>query len=146
MKCTVGLFFLVGAAAMAQAQTPCEQLRSLASPYHDHGGGICAGGIAASSPGPAAPPAPLPAHCRVAAILAPSPDSHIEMEIWLPPAESWNGKFQAVGNGGWAGNIAFGTANPQPIGRTMSSALKEGYAAASTTRGTRAGARTPPLP
>ena len=26
----------------------------------------------------------LPAHCRVAVVLAPSSDSHIEMEVWLP--------------------------------------------------------------
>jgi feruloyl esterase len=48
--------------------------------------------------------APLPAHCRVAATLKPSSDSHIEMELWMP-AENWNGKFLAVGNGGWAGSI-----------------------------------------
>jgi len=77
----------------------------------------------------------LPAHCRVSAVLAPSSDSHIEMEVWLPPAESWNGKFQAVGNGGWAGNITFGTGAPQPVNRTMASALKEGYATASNDTG-----------
>src|SRR5215216_5636412 len=30
---------------------------------------------------PAPPPVVLPAHCRIAAVLAPSPDSHIEMEV-----------------------------------------------------------------
>jgi len=38
----------------------------------------------------------LPAFCRVAATLMPSPDSDIRIEVWLP-AENWNGKFQAVG-------------------------------------------------
>ena len=28
------------------------------------------------------------------------------MELWLP-ADNWNGKFLAVGNGGWAGTISF---------------------------------------
>jgi feruloyl esterase len=46
----------------------------------------------------------LPAFCRVAATLTPSSDSDIK--IWLP-AENWNGKFQAVGNGGWAGTISY---------------------------------------
>ena len=56
---------------------------------------------------PMAPPAPtLPAHCRIAAMLSPSADSQIEMELWLP-IDAWNGKFQAVGNGGWAGAISF---------------------------------------
>src|SRR5262249_54868215 len=39
----------------------------------------------------------LPAHCRVNATLVPSPDSQIEVELWLP-VDNWNGKFQAVGN------------------------------------------------
>ena len=39
----------------------------------------------------------LPAHCRVALVLTPSFDSHIEMELWLPLGK-WNGKFLAVGN------------------------------------------------
>ena len=28
------------------------------------------------------------------------------MELWLPTG-NWNGKFLAVGNGGWAGSISF---------------------------------------
>ena len=53
---------------------------------------------------PASQPIALPAHCRVAAVTRPSSDSHIEIEVWLPAAD-WNGKFQAVGNGGWAGSL-----------------------------------------
>jgi tannase/feruloyl esterase len=75
---------------------------------------------------PLAPqPVMLPAHCRVAALLKPSSDSAIEMEAWLP-AENWNGKFQAVGNGGWAGVISY---------PAMAAALQEGYATASTDTG-----------
>ena len=44
------------------------------------------------------------AFCRVAATLKRSPDSDIKIEVWMP-ASGWNGKFQAVGNGGWAGLI-----------------------------------------
>src|SRR5262245_13373566 len=36
----------------------------------------------------------LPALCRVAATLAPSADSHINIEVWMPAA-GWNGKFEA---------------------------------------------------
>src|SRR5438132_2636303 len=50
--------------------------------------------------------ATLPAFCRVAATLKPSSDSDIKVEVWLP-ASGWNGKFQAVGNGGWAGTISY---------------------------------------
>ena len=67
----------------------------------------------------------LPRRCD----LKPSPDSDIEMEVWLP-VENWNGKFQAVGNGGWAGVISY---------PAMAAALQEGYATASTDTGHKGG-------
>lgn len=65
------------------------------------------------------------AHCRVAAVLKPSEDSEIGMEIWLPAAE-WNGKFQMVGNAGWGGRLHYGL---------MRYALNAGYATAATDTG-----------
>jgi feruloyl esterase len=47
----------------------------------------------------------LPTFCRVAATMRPTSDSEIKIEVWLPTAERWNGKFLAVGNGGQAGGI-----------------------------------------
>ncbi|HLF09854.1 MAG TPA: tannase/feruloyl esterase family alpha/beta hydrolase [Gammaproteobacteria bacterium] len=70
----------------------------------------------------------LPAHCRVAAVLSPSEDSHIEMELWLP--DEWNGKFLALGNGGWAGSISFSA---------MATGLQSGYAVASNDTGHKGG-------
>jgi feruloyl esterase len=67
----------------------------------------------------------LPAFCRVAATLKPSDDSDIKIEVWMP-ASGWNGKVQAVGNGGWAGVISYSA---------MAAALRRGYAAASTDTG-----------
>jgi len=67
----------------------------------------------------------LPAFCRVAATLKPSNDSDIKIEVWLPAA-NWNGKFQAVGNGAFNGNIAY---------PAMATALARGYAAGSTDTG-----------
>ncbi len=67
----------------------------------------------------------LPEFCRVAATLTPSADSEIKIEVWLPSSK-WNGKFQAVGNGGWAGTISYGA---------MAAALAAGYATASTDTG-----------
>jgi feruloyl esterase len=69
--------------------------------------------------------ASLPAFCRVAATLTPSSDSDIKIEVWLPSAK-WNGKFQAVGNGGWAGTISY---------TAMAAAVAAGYATASTDTG-----------
>jgi feruloyl esterase len=66
----------------------------------------------------------LPAFCRVAATIKPSSDSDIKMEVWMPV--NWNGKFQAVGNGGWTGSIAY---------PAMARALAKGYATASTNTG-----------
>lgn len=42
----------------------------------------------------------------MAATLTRSPDSDIKIKVWLPIA-GWNGKFEAVGNGGWAGTISY---------------------------------------
>jgi feruloyl esterase len=105
------LLSLLLLAFVAAAQTPCEQLRSHA-PAHS--------AITAAEG--------LPTHCRIAAVLEPTSDSHIEMELWMP-SKGWNGKFQAVGNGGWAGSITTSA---------MAAALSEGYATASTDTGHKA--------
>ena len=67
----------------------------------------------------------LPAFCRALATLKPSSDSDIKVEVWLP-ASGWNGKFQAVGNGGWAGTISY---------PALAATVGAGYAAASTDTG-----------
>jgi feruloyl esterase len=65
------------------------------------------------------------AFCRVAVTLRPSADSDIKLEVWLPVA-GWNGKFQAVGNGGWGGVLSY---------PAMNDALNGGYATSSTDTG-----------
>jgi feruloyl esterase len=45
--------------------------------------------------------------CRVIAYAAPTPDSHIEIELWLPQSAKWNNKFEAVGNGGFIGAVDY---------------------------------------
>lgn len=67
----------------------------------------------------------LPAFCRVAAIISPTADSEIKIEVWMPTS-GWNGKFLAVGNGGWAGSISYGE---------LADSVKRGYATASTDTG-----------
>ena len=71
----------------------------------------------------------LPAHCRVQGVLKPTPDSEIAFEVWLP-AEGWNGRFQGVGNGGFAGAIGYSG---------LIDGVQRGYAVASTDTGHRAG-------
>ncbi len=87
----------------------------------------------AAAPAPAdpnaKPPEPViaPAHCRIVVELKPSRDSLINMELWLPPADKWNGKFEAVGNGGWAGYIQ-GMGGAPGATPPMVTALRAGYA------------------
>ncbi len=75
--------------------------------------------------GSAAPYKELPAFCRVAGIIKPTKDSEIKFEVWLP-SENWNGKFQGIGNGGFAGSISY---------TGLAGALARGYASASTDTG-----------
>ena len=49
---------------------------------------------------------------------SPPADSDIKIEVWLPVA-GWNRKFQAVGNGGWAGVISYSA---------LADAVQSGYA------------------
>ena len=49
----------------------------------------------------------LPAFCRVQGVIAPTQDSHIEFEVWLPASSSWTGRYVGVGNGGFAGSISY---------------------------------------
>jgi feruloyl esterase len=130
---------LVVGASRAEAAT-CESLASLALPQTavTAAESVVAGAFV--PPGP--PPSPAgrrllaaaPAFCRVAATLTPTSDSDIKIEVWLPspPAEgapggmAWNGKFQAVGNGGWLGSIPY-------VG--LAEALAAGYATAATDTG-----------
>ncbi len=116
----------------ADGNASCAKLTALALPHTtitraqfvDAGASIETG--AAARGGGTAPAVQAPrAFCRVAATLEPSTDSDIKMELWMPAA-GWNEKFQAVGNGAFAGSIAY---------PAMASALRRGYAVASTDTG-----------
>jgi feruloyl esterase len=91
---------------------------------------VAAGREGAAGRGAGGGPAPnpyenAPAFCRVSATLTPSADSDIKVEVWLP-ASGWNGKYEAVGGGGWAGVISY---------PAMAAAITAGYATASTDTG-----------
>ena len=120
------------AAIPAVAATTCENLASVALPNAkiDSAQMVAAGAFV--QPGGAGqranavnPFAKLPAFCRVTATLTPTSDSDIKTEIWLHES-GWNGKFEAVGNGGWAGTI------PYPA---IAAAVAAGYAGAGTDTG-----------
>src|SRR6187200_1977888 len=130
VRVTFFVSFVVFAAFVSSAAAAtCESIAALALP----GAKITAAQQVApgafTPPGQAGPVAPvyakLPAFCRVTATLAPSADSDIKIEVWLP-ASGWNGKFQAVGNGAWQGSIGYAA---------MAEALRRGYATSSTDTG-----------
>jgi feruloyl esterase len=120
---------LVAVPAIVSAQTPCEQLKALKLPDTTITVTASAGPGPLQLPGGPPPTAGaplLPAFCRVAATLKPSSDSEIKVEVWLPSGNTWNGKYLAVGGGGWVGSINYGG---------MAGALQEGYATSSTDTG-----------
>ncbi len=70
----------------------------------------------------------LPPFCKVSAVATPTADSLVNIEVWLPLA-GWNGRFQGIGNGGYAGTLAAGAP-------AMAVALRRGFAVANTDMGT----------
>ena len=119
---TVLLPILLPVALHAQ---PCERLSQLASSTVSitlakvvDAGNLTPAGSTNALPN-------LPPFCRVAAVLKPTPDSDIHIEVWLPMAQ-WNGKFLAVGSGGWGGSLSYGE---------MADALRRGYATSATDDG-----------
>ena len=124
---------LVSQTPDAHAASACERLTSLALPNTTvtMAETVAAGAFVppAVTGMPVPPPrvlfAGLPSFCRVAATLKPSADSDIKIEVWLPTT-GWNGKFLAVGNGGWSGAIVY---------RALAPSLQRGYATASTDTG-----------
>jgi feruloyl esterase len=117
------------AAPRAAAPIACE---SLAQTHLTNAAVLAAESIAAGAFTPpntnaaaAAAYKTLPAFCRVALKLTPSPDSDIRVEVWLP-ASGWNRKIEAVGNGGLGGAISY---------PSLAAAVKSGYAAAGTDTG-----------
>lgn len=113
---------------VALAQTPCEKLAdvTLTNASVTSATSVGAGSYKPpAGPGLPAPSAALPAFCRVAGVAKPTSDSDIRFEVWLPLA-GWNGKYEQVGNGGFAGTIPLSA---------MGASLLEGYATAGTDDG-----------
>ncbi len=120
------LVILTPLAGFAQARS-CESLSSLTLPGTtiELAQSVAPGDLILPRPFGQNAWADLPTFCRVVATLTPSSDSNIGIEVWLPLG-GWNGNYQAVGNGGWAGSISYGG---------MGEALRRGYATSSTDTG-----------
>lgn len=125
---SVGLLLWSVAAVAGAAGTPCAALTALTIP------GVI---LVSSTPVPSGPfripnrppsaqPLAVPAMCRVVVVATPTADSHINIEVWIPEGAGWNGKFQGVGTGGFAGSISYGA---------LAEGVRRGYATASTDTG-----------
>lgn len=75
-----------------------------------------------AGPGTPATTPELPAFCRVRGVVDPA----VQFEVWLPMPNAWNGRFEAVGGGGFAGILSYGAMVP---------AVTAGYVTASTDTG-----------
>jgi Tannase and feruloyl esterase len=113
---------LLAAAALPSLAGDCQSMMNLTLPETT----ITAAQPVAAGEWPAGNSAAKnPPFCRVAATLKPTSDSHIQIEVWMPE-QDWNGKFQAVGNGGWSGSIVY---------NALLAAIRRGYASSSTDTG-----------
>ncbi|MFI5736619.1 tannase/feruloyl esterase family alpha/beta hydrolase [Kribbella sp. NPDC051587] len=80
----------------------------------------------ANPPFPASSVAGVPAYCQVTVQLShPGAGDHVKTVVWLPKT-GWNGRFQALGGGGYAAG---------EFGAPWANAIKAGYAVASTDAG-----------
>jgi feruloyl esterase len=115
---------MTAAPGAAPAGTACASLTALTIPdvRIESATEVAAGPF---KPGSGAP-VELPAHCRVAAVATPVPDSRIGIEIWLPPASAWNGKLLGTGNGGFSSAMSY---------PAMADGLTRGYAIVATDTG-----------
>ena len=121
------LSFVLGTRLAIAAPQPCESLTNLRLPDTVITMAVTTSGT--FTPPDRKPLEALPAFCRVVGVIRPSSDSHIEFEVWMPVVD-WNGKFQGIGNGGFAGEISH---------VYIAQAVRRGYAAASTDTGHRGG-------
>lgn len=128
----LGAATVLGYVGVAAAQS-CDALKKLSLPGASVTGveSVAAGALTAGDVPKGtekqvqAALAQLPPLCRVQVSAKPGPGSDIRIEVWLPAA-GWNGRLQAVGDGGLAGFIPFAL---------MAQAMAGGYATAGTDTG-----------
>lgn len=71
---------------------------------------------------------PVPADlCRVTGTIKPTSDSDIKFELWLPAPERWTGRYESVGNGGFAGAIRYDSMRRPLLGGTAVASTDDGH-------------------
>ena len=121
----LGLFAFVALGGTPAKATPCTNLQSLQLQHAtitsatDNITGVFV-------PPGSSPITGLPPFCRVTAILTPSSDSTIKIEVWLPES-GWNGRFLGTGGGGFQGVITYSE---------LAAGISAGFAATNSDLGT----------
>ena len=121
---SLALLPLVGA-QQAFAATACEDLAKFHAPNVTITQAASADSLTGISSGLGQATLATPM-CRVSGFLTPTRDSHIGFEVWLPPENAWNHKYEAVGNGGLSGALNY---------RAMLPGFNRGYATMTTDLG-----------
>jgi len=131
MRILTAAIAAAGLAALVVTRTraagSCEELQSLrlSNTAVTAVATVLAGGFQAPPGATSSVFGGLPSFCRASLVMKPTSDSDIRAEVWMP-ASGWNGKLQAVGNGGLAGSIPYAA---------MAAALADGYATSGTDTG-----------
>ncbi|HTM74741.1 MAG TPA: tannase/feruloyl esterase family alpha/beta hydrolase, partial [Pseudolabrys sp.] len=110
----------------ALAATPCSDLVSLRLPDARVTSAITLSGDVVGPDGNNY--TGLPSFCSVTIVATPTSDSLINYLMWLPD-NTWNGRFEATGNGGYGGNMAIDAF-------AMVYGVKHGFAVIATDMGT----------
>jgi hypothetical protein len=70
---------------------------------------------------------PVPAaFCRVTGEIRPTADSNIKFEVWLP-LSGWSGRYESVGNGGFAGFIRYDSMLNPLLGGSVVASTDDGH-------------------
>ena len=72
-------------------------------------------------------PAVTVGFCRVAGSIKPTSDSDIKFELWLPLPDKWTGRYESVGNGGFAGTIRYDSMRRPLLGGTAVASTDDGH-------------------
>ena len=117
-------------AALPAAGASCESLAKFSFPdlTVTLAQSMAPGAFAPPQRGPA-PSAAVPvAFCRVTGTLRPTRDSEIKFELWLP-ATGWTGRYESVGNGGFAGAIRYDSMINPLLGGSAVASTDDGHEA-----------------
>src|SRR5262249_9626252 len=121
----IGLFASLAISCTPAMATPCTNLQSQQLEHTTITSATDVTGGTFTPPG-STPITGLPPFCRITATLAPTADSQINIEVWLPES-GWNGRFLGTGGGGFQGVITYSE---------LASGVQAGFASANSDLGT----------